>query len=35
MWTFASIAAHLLPHWALLLQSNAGVGLAAGIAKFV
>jgi hypothetical protein len=30
MYTFGSIAAHLLPHWALLWQRNAGVGLAAG-----
>jgi hypothetical protein len=30
MCTFGSIAAHLLPLWALLWQRNAGVGLAAG-----
>jgi hypothetical protein len=30
MCTFGSIASHLLPHWALLLQRNAGVGLVAG-----
>jgi hypothetical protein len=30
MCTFSSIAAHLLPHWVLLWQRNAGVGLAAG-----
>jgi hypothetical protein len=31
MCTFGSIAAHLLPLWALLWQRNAGVGLAAGL----
>jgi hypothetical protein len=30
MCTFSSIAARLLPHWVLLWQRNAGVGLAAG-----
>jgi hypothetical protein len=29
MCTFGSIAAHLLPRWAVLWQRNAGVGLAA------
>jgi hypothetical protein len=34
MCTFASIAAHLLLHWALLWQRNASVGLAAGSYDF-